>query len=91
MVLDLAEGMAEGGNLFQYGVLSPEPTPFPLMLALSKSLTMRGYVLFELLDNTVRLEKAKQFILKALTEGEVKPIIAKTFPFEEIIQTFLLP
>jgi len=85
-VLALAEGMAQGGILFQYGALSPEPTPFPLMAALTKSLTMRGYVLFEILGNPVRFEKAKRFILDALSSGKLKPIIAKTFPLEEIVE-----
>lgn len=29
----------------------------------------------------------KQFILNALSSGKLKPIIAKTFSFEEIVQT----
>lgn len=85
-VLDLAEGMSQGGILFQYGALSPEPTPFPLMSALSKSLTMRGYVLFEILSDASRFEKAKQFILDGLSSGKLKPIIAKTFPLDEIVK-----
>lgn len=86
-VLDLAEGMAPGGILFQYGALSPEPTPFPLFTALAKSLTMRGYVLFEILNDDVRLEKAKSFIIDALSKGKLKPIIAKTFPLDQIVQS----
>ncbi len=85
-VLDLADGMAVGGILFQYGALSSDPTPFPLMAALSKSLTMRGYVVFEIVRDPIRCEKAKQFILKAMTAGTLKPIIAKTFPLEKIVQ-----
>lgn len=85
-VLALAEGMAYGGILFQYGALSPEPTPFPLMSALMKGLTMRGYVLFEILNNPARFEKAKQFILEHLASGKLKPIIAKTFPFDQIVE-----
>jgi len=85
-VLDLAKGMATGGILFQYGALSPEPTPFPLMEALGKSLTMRGYVLFEIIADDSRLEKAKKFILKALSDEKLKPIIAKTFSLDEIVE-----
>jgi NADPH2:quinone reductase len=85
-VLALAEGMAQGGILFIYGALSPEPTPFPLMTALSKSLTMRGYVLFEITTDPARFERAKQFILDALASGKLKPIIAKTFPLEQIVE-----
>lgn len=85
-VLALAEGMAPNGILFLYGALSPEPTPFPLFTALSKSLTMRGYVLFEIISNPQRFERAKQFILDALNSGKLKPIIAKTFALDEIVE-----
>ena len=84
-VLALAEGMAQGGILFQYGALSPDPTPFPLILALMKGLTMRGYTLFEILNDPVRLEKAKQFVLQSLSSGKLKPILDKTFPLDQII------
>lgn len=82
----LAEGMAYGGILFQYGGLSPEPTPFPLMTALSKGLTMRAYVLFEILNDPIRFERAKQFVLDALSTGKLKPIIDKTFPLDQIVE-----
>jgi NADPH:quinone reductase len=61
------------------GALSPEPTPLPLMDVLSKHLTIRGYVLFEITGKPKRLEKAKRFIVEGLASGQLKPIIAKTF------------
>lgn len=85
-VLLLAQGMAHGGILFQYGALSPDPTPFPLLIAIGKALSMRGYMLFEILENPERFERAKKFILDALSAGKLKPIIAKTFPLEEIVE-----
>lgn len=84
-VLALAEGMASGGILFQYGSLSQEHTPFPLVSALNKSLSMRGYVLFEIINDPARFERAKRFILDALTSQKLKPIIAQTFPLEKIV------
>jgi NADPH:quinone reductase-like Zn-dependent oxidoreductase len=84
-VMALAEGMEPLGILFQYGALSPEPTPFPLMFALSKSLNMRGYVLFEILNDPARFERAKKFLIDALASGKLKPIIAKTFKLDEIV------
>lgn len=82
----LAEGMAPGGILFIYGALSPDPTPFPLFTAMSKSLSMRAYVLFEILRDPARFEKAKKFILDALASDKLKPIIAKTFPLDQIVE-----
>ncbi len=81
----LAAGMAPGGILFIYGALSPEPTPFPLFAALEKGLSMRGYVLFEILSDPARFEKAKKYILEGINEGKLKPIIAKTFPLDQIV------
>lgn len=85
-VLALAEGMAPGGILFQYGALSTDPTPFPLMTALGKSLSMRGYILFEILNDPERFERAKRFIIDALASKKLKLIIARTFRLEEIVE-----
>ena len=50
----LTAAMAPGGILLQYGALSPEPTPFPLFNVLSKSLTLRGYLVHEITGDPVR-------------------------------------
>lgn len=84
-VVELAKGMAFGGILFAYGALSSEQTPFPLFQALFQSLTFRGYTLFEILRDPKRFEKAKKFILEALTSKKLKPVIAKTFSLEQIV------
>lgn len=85
-VTNLAKGMAYNGILFQYGGLSAEATPFPLMIALSKGLTMRGYTLFEIISDATRFAKAKKFVYDALSAGKLKPVIAKTFPLKNIVE-----
>ena len=82
----LTAAMAERGILFLYGALSTEPTPLPLMDVLGKSLTIRGYVLFEITGDPQRLERAKKFIVGGLSAGKLKPVIAKTFPLEQIVE-----
>jgi NADPH:quinone reductase-like Zn-dependent oxidoreductase len=84
-VARLTGAMAEGGVLFLYGALSPEPTPLPLFEVLGKRLTIRGYLLFEITGDPVRLDRAKKFIVDGLASGKLKPIVAKTFPLEEIV------
>jgi NADPH:quinone reductase-like Zn-dependent oxidoreductase len=49
-------------------------------------LTIRGYSLMEVTTNPARLERGKRFINEGLTDGSLKPIIAKTFPLEQIVE-----
>lgn len=84
--IPLTAAMSRGGILIEYGALSPEPTPFPLFAVLSKSLTLRGYLIHEITADPVRLEAAKAFILAGLESGALKPIIARVFPFEQIVE-----
>ena len=82
----LTASMSKGGVLIEYGGLSTQPTPFPIRHILSKSLTLRGYLVHEVLADAVRLAAGKSFILHGLEIGALKPIIAKEFKFEEIVQ-----
>ncbi|MBA8879691.1 zinc-dependent alcohol dehydrogenase family protein [Phyllobacterium myrsinacearum] len=82
----LTAAMSRGGILIEYGGLSPEPTPFPLFAVLSKMLTLRGYLVHEIISDPVRLEAAKAFIINGLISGALKPEIAKTFPFDQIVE-----
>lgn len=81
----LAKVTADHGIVFQYGALSGDPTPLPLFDVLGKCLTIRGYLLFEVTQNPGRLEVAKKFVTQGLEAGALKPIIAKTFEFDQIV------
>ena len=81
----LTAAMASGGILIEYGGLSPLPTPFPLPAVLGKSLTLRGYLVHEVTRDPVKLAAAKDFILAGVADGAFRPVIAKSFPFDEIV------
>ena len=81
----LTAAMSLGGILIEYGGLSPEATPFPLFAALSKTLTLRGYRVNEIIGDPVRSATARKFILDGLASGALKPVISRTFPFERIV------
>ncbi|NJD61159.1 MAG: zinc-binding dehydrogenase [Deltaproteobacteria bacterium] len=85
-VAKLTAAMAERGILFLYGVLSTDPTPLPLVEVVAKSLTIRGYVLFEITGDPQRLERATKFIVDGLSAGKLKPVIAKTFQLDQIVE-----
>ncbi len=85
-VAKLTAAMAERGILFQYGALSTEPTPLPLMDVLGKSLTIRGYVLHEITTDLSQLRRAEQFVVGGLSSGKLAPVIAKTFSLDQIVE-----
>jgi len=84
----LAAAAAPGGTIFEYGLLSGQPTPFPLLHALSKGLSIRGYILMEITLDPGQLEKAKEYVYERLADGRFVPRIAKAFPFEQTVEAY---
>jgi NADPH:quinone reductase len=82
----LAEVTESRGIIFEYGALSPEPTPFPLFPALAKGLTVRGYLLFEISKNPESLTRGKDYIYQGLESRSLRPIIDRIFPLEDIVE-----
>ena len=82
----LCAALGNGGILIEYGGLCHEPTPFPLFQVLVKSLTLRGYLVHEVIRDPGSLEVAKAFILDGLRLGSLRPIISKAFAFDEIAE-----
>jgi NADPH:quinone reductase-like Zn-dependent oxidoreductase len=81
----LAEATAIGGLLITYGRLSPDATPLPVAQVLWKDLTVRGFGLPTTIARDDKLAALKQFIGEGLASGALRPIIARTFPFDEIV------
>jgi NADPH2:quinone reductase len=82
----LAAALGDEGILIPYGVLTTEPTPYPLLTALAKNLTVRAFTLPFLTRDLVRLGRGKQFVLRGIEAGHFKPIIARIFPLAEIAE-----
>jgi NADPH:quinone reductase-like Zn-dependent oxidoreductase len=81
-----AAAMAERGILFVYGGLSGQATPYPHWPAAFKGLSMRGWVATEIWGKPERFARYRDLILHGLTEGRLKPIIAKTFTLDQIVE-----
>jgi NADPH:quinone reductase-like Zn-dependent oxidoreductase len=84
----LAEAAAYHGIIFEYGALSMQPTPFPLMSAAPKGLSIRGYSLGELRRDPQLLKTAKQYVFDGLADGRFHPKIAKTFPLAQSAEAY---
>src|SRR5262249_46916139 len=97
----LAEAAAPGATIFEYGWLSVAQTSFPLVAALQKALNIRGYWLAEItapellsghaaggLTNPERLARAKSYVYERVNTRQLKPKIAKTFRFEDVVKAY---
>jgi NADPH:quinone reductase-like Zn-dependent oxidoreductase len=83
----LAAAAAREATIFVYGLLSMEPTPFPLTAALQKGLSLRGYTLFEIVSVPERMERARKYIFAGLKSGALWPVIDRIFrPLESIVE-----
>jgi NADPH:quinone reductase-like Zn-dependent oxidoreductase len=81
----LAGITAVQGTIFEYGALAPEPTPYPLFPALTKSLLIQGYTLRDILAHPETSDAAKKYVFDHIVSGDLKPHIDKTFPFARIV------
>jgi len=82
----LASAMAERGILFVYGGLSEQATPYPHWHMAFKGLSMRGWVASEIWNRPHRYKAAREHILLGLELGHLKLVIARSFPFSEIVE-----
>lgn len=83
-VMQIAQALRKFGRLIIHGALSPELTPFPLKLAIRKSLAVEGYLFAEILRHPELREEAKRFILSGLISGTLTPCIDSVFLFEQM-------
>jgi NADPH2:quinone reductase len=82
----LAAALGDFGILIPYGVMTTQPTPYPLLTALAKTLTIRAFTLPLFTNQPEKLERGKAFVIRGIEAGHFRPIIARTFPFTEIAE-----
>ena len=81
----LAQAAAEEGIIIIYGGLSGQATPYPHWPAALKGLSLRGWVASQIWNKPERFVRNRDLILRGLAQGRLKPVIAKTFPLDEIV------
>lgn len=82
----LISALAFQGVVYVYGALSDEPTPLPLLDMIGKMPTIKGHNIWMTSGDPKRLAKAVAFIRRGFDEGKLKPVIDRTFRFDEIVE-----
>lgn len=82
---NLAAATAERGTIIVYGALDSRATPLPVGDVLGRSITIRGYLIYEATQDDAKLAAAKAFVLDGLASGHLRPRIDRVFPFERIV------
>ncbi len=87
-IQQIAEAMGVHGQIIIYGNLSgrAHQTPFPYGQGMAKGLSVRAYLVFELLRDKARRERAVDGILSGYAKGTIRPITDKVFSLDEIVE-----
>jgi NADPH:quinone reductase-like Zn-dependent oxidoreductase len=81
----LVRAMKTGGILLAYGALSEEPAQISYLDLLIKLPTIVGYTIWNTSGDPVRQKAAVEFISAGLASGALKPVIDKTFTFDDMV------
>lgn len=86
----LVKALAADGRLFIYGGLSGQPSPLgpppPGGHILANGAMVRGYSFREVINDPERFAAARAWLLAGLAEGSLRPVIARTFPLDQIVE-----
>ena len=82
----LVEATASGGLLILYGALSRDQTAVPPFHIFAPNLTIRGVSLPAYASDDAQLVALKRFVTEGLADGSLSPVIARTLPFDEIVE-----
>lgn len=82
----LAQATAPEGTIYLYGMLSGQPTVYP-MTGFGKGVALTGYTLHQM-GRPDRAETMKKYIYERLENGTFKPEIAKTFSLANVVEAY---
>jgi NADPH:quinone reductase-like Zn-dependent oxidoreductase len=80
----LVSALAFGGIIYIYGLLGTGVTPLPVLEMIAKVPTIKAHNIWLTTGNETRRKAAIEFVTKGLQTGALKPIIDRTFPFDEM-------
>ena len=81
----LMEAAAQHGRLVMYGLLSPDATTLPLAPLIGKVLSVTGSMIMTTTADPAKMTKAIDWVNAGFKAGKLKPVIAKTFSLDQIV------
>jgi len=81
----LIEASARYGRIVLYGLLAPEPTEIDIFGLMGKLANITSSIILTSSMDPLKLEKMVEFINSGMKDGSLKPLIAKTFPLDQIV------
>ena len=80
----LISALAFQGVVYIYGALSEGVTPLPVLEMIAKMPTIKGHNIWLTSGDEARRKAAVEFVLKGLERGALKPVIDRTFKFDDM-------
>ena len=82
----LISALSFGGIAFIYGALAEGVTPLPVLEMIAKVITVKAHNIWLTSGDAARRNAAVEFVLKGLEAGALKPVIDRTFSFDDIVE-----
>lgn len=82
----LAQATSYEGSIYVYGMLSGEPTVYPVS-GIWKGIALSFYLLMQT-KIPGRYERMKRYVYDRLADGSLKPKVDRAFRFEEIVEAY---
>jgi NADPH:quinone reductase-like Zn-dependent oxidoreductase len=74
------------GTVYIYGALSEDDTTMPVLGMIGKMPTVKGYSIRLVAGDAERRNVAVEYVTRGLASGALKPIIDRTFKFDEMVE-----
>ncbi|MFZ6648023.1 zinc-dependent alcohol dehydrogenase family protein [Undibacterium sp. TJN25] len=72
------------GTAYIYGALASEPTELPVLDMIARMISVKAHNIWGTSGDPQRRQAAVDYVLKGLASGELKPVIDRSFKFDEI-------
>jgi NADPH:quinone reductase len=82
----LLDALAINGMILIYGVLDLSPAMIDPLKGMAKFATIKFSAVFQTLLNAEKRAKMTEFVLEGVVNGALRPVVDKTFPFQDIAE-----